>query len=227
MRFVRMILEKSGEIGRGGSLDESSGGFALVRVHPHVEGTLRFGGETAGRVIDLHGRDPEVCEEDVGGWQTGIGVGSVEGGEVGAQEDSAFGAEPVLDDALLSPWELDGIGVEREESALGLDEFEDFKGMASVTKGAIDGGIAGRRVEQIDDLFDHDRAVGSGRGFPTGEDLGQRFGILSVLFVLLVEAARVFTAVSWTPLMDGRSGVLGGVHSWLYFWLDPFAFSTG
>ena len=137
----------------------------------------------------------------------------MEGGEVGAQEDGAFGAEPVLDDALLSPWELDGIGVEREESAVGLDEFEDFKGMASVTKGAIDGGLAGRRMEQVDDLFDHDRAVGSGRGFPTGEDLGQRFRILSVFLVFLVEASRVFAAVSWTPLMDGRSGILGGVHS--------------
>ncbi len=66
MRLVRVFGEDDGKFFRRHFLQELRGGETARGIHAHVEGTGGFGGETSLGVIELHGTDAEVGEDEVG-----------------------------------------------------------------------------------------------------------------------------------------------------------------
>ena len=63
-------------------------------------------------------------------------------------------------------------------------------------------------MEGVEDLLNHDGAVGSGGGFAGGDDFGDGLGVLGgvVFLVFLGKLARVAAAVSDAAAMWGWAG---------------------
>ncbi len=208
-------------------MDERGCGFSFVGIHPHIERSIGFRGESAIRIVELHGGDTEVCEEEVGWGKSAFGVCFCEGGKVGSDELSDVGTESEVCDARGGFCELEWVGVEAQEFTMGLEAGEQFEGMATVAEGAVDGDFAGFWGENLEDFGHHDGAMGACGCFAAGEHFCEGGGVLTVFFVFLVKVPRVFAAVARTSSMDRRQGGIVLAHSWLYLRLEPRAFSTG
>lgn len=93
-------------------MDERGCGFSFVGIHPHIERTIGFRGESAGWIVELHGGDAEVCEEEVGWGKSAFGVCFCEGSKVSSDELSDVGAESESCDARRGFIEFERVGVE-------------------------------------------------------------------------------------------------------------------
>ena len=212
--LVGIVDEEFGEFGGLEFLEEGGGGLAAAGVHAHVEGAVELHGEAAGRVIDLHGGDAEVGENEVGGGDLLAGEGLGEPGEIAADGGEDIGSEAEFAQAGLGLGEFDGVGVEADQPAAGLKAREEFPRVTAEAEGAINGDLAGGGGEDRQNLGDHDGAVGAGGSFAGGDDFGDgRWIDRGVEFlVFLLEAARIFAAVAWPALVrDGGSGGRGGI----------------
>ena len=88
-----------------------------------------------------------------------------------------------------------------------LKARENFLGVSAVAQRAVDGDFARLGRKDFQDLGHHDGPVRAGRRFAGRHDFGDRLPIALriVLFVLLLEAARVLAAVTRAALMRSRS----------------------
>ena len=226
--FVGVVAEEGGELLLVEFGDEVGGGDALVGVHAHVQGAFLFEAEAAGRVVDLHGGDAEVGEDEIGAvGPADLAEDAGEGCKVGAFAAEGVVGEAEGAEAFPGFGEFEGILIEAEEGAAGLDGFEQFGGVSAVAEGAVHGAFAGLGGEDFEDFGHHDGDVLASGGFAAGEDLGDGFGVEIgvVLLVFVLEAPGVAALVADAALV-GLGGV-GIAHSSLYLALEPWAFPTG
>lgn len=209
--FVGVLDEQFGEILGGEAGQPGARGLAALWVHAHVERAIFFEGEAAFRIVNLHGGDPEVGEDEVHAFREALlGEGFGEAGEVAAHGLKRFGAVTEGAQAGFGAGEFEGVGIEADEASAGLEAGEDFLGVAAIAEGAIGGELAGVGGEKLKDFGDHDGAVGAGGGFAGGDDLGDGGGVGggAVLFIFVLEAAGIFAGV--TGASPVRNGVGGG-----------------
>ena len=189
---------------RGGdALEEDGDGLAAMGVHAHVEGAGMFEDEAARGIVELHGGDAEVGENQVG---TGKILGDedfLETGEIGLVSNEGVGLE-----SRLGLGEFNGIDVEADEASAGLDAGEEFPGVAAVAEGAVDRDFAGLGIQHFENLGNHDGAVGAGGSLTGGEDFGDGVGVEAggEFFVLVLEAAGIFPGITRAPVMGRGAG---------------------
>ena len=102
--FVGVVLQQFLERAGSDALEQGRGGLAPPRIHAHVQRAVEFGGESAGRVVELHGGNAQVRQDDVRAGKAGLrqyprqpGEVAVIGGE--GVRPEAQGAEAGFDQA--------------------------------------------------------------------------------------------------------------------------------
>jgi len=111
-RFIGILLEQTGKGCGVDFLQEGGSGLAALRIHAHVERAIVLDGKTAHRVIDLHGGNAEVGEDEIGAGELAGGEGLGQAREIGAMGGENFRAESQRAEAGFSFWKFDGIGVQ-------------------------------------------------------------------------------------------------------------------
>ena len=139
-------------------VDDRRGREALRRVHPHVERRVVGVGEAPLPGVDLHRGHAEVEDDPVGA--DALPAQALErGDEVGAQEARPrghLGGE-------LAPALLGGrVAVHGDQLSLGAEPLGDQARVAAAPEGAVDEGLPGLRVEDVDQLGGEDGLVFGG-----------------------------------------------------------------
>ena len=132
----------------GPLVDDLGGRQLLLGVHAHVERRVVGVGEAALPVVHLHRGHAEV-EDDAVGPHALAAQPLQRGREVRAQEAGPrrrLGGE--LAPALLAG----GVAVDRDQLALGAQALGDQPRVAARAEGAVEEGLAGLRVEDLDQL---------------------------------------------------------------------------
>ena len=164
-----------------------------------------FHGESARRIIDLHGRDAEVRKDKIGARVTVPGENLRKAREVAAMRLKGFGTETERAQASLGLGQFHWIGIEADQPASGLNPRQDLPRMSAVAERAIHGNLPGRRGQDIQDFRDHDRTVRAGGRFPGGDDFLNRLRVelRIALLVFVLKPARIPARVTRAALMRG------------------------
>jgi hypothetical protein len=206
MRFVGVLHEETGELLFAQPRNQARCGLSARRVHPHVQRTGILVAETPVGVVELHGGDAEVHENDVGGSQAFGGEHLRQAREVGLVGAERLRAEARRAEMGFRPRQLERIHVESDQTSAWLDALENRPGMPAAAERAVNRDIARFRPETQQDLFDHDRPMRTGGRLAGGEDLLHGRGIPRwvELLVLLVECARVLARVPRASAVNRR-----------------------
>ena len=199
--FAKDFCERFG----GNSCEPYRGGKAAGGVHSHVERTLLFAGEAALRVVELHRGDAEIGEDRIRFRASERGLDS---SEVGFSNQETVLAEALAAQRRLGPRQLERIGVEADQTALGEDFSEQRAGVTAVAQRAIDDKGARLGIENLEDFLNQDRHMRSGGSFSRGEDFCDGLGMFRGIefLVFLLEAAGIFSTVARTATVRlGRS----------------------
>src|ERR1039458_7753952 len=162
--------------------------LASSRIHPQVQRTVVLPREAAARVVELHGRDAEVREHDVGAARKAFRVEEVpEARVVALDRPHSIGGAELLRESLEARRrlrQLHGVDVHPEEAAAGKDAPEERRRVAAEAQPGV-------------------RLAGE-------EDLGVLLRISSciALLVLLLEPPRVRPAVARAPLPRRSRGLV-------------------
>ena len=159
VRFVGVLGEQGRELLLAQPREQLRRGFAVRRVHPHVEGPRLLVAEAAIGLVDLHRRHAEVREDHVRGREPLRGEHLRQTREVALARDERLGAEADGAQARFGAWQLERIDVEPDQASAGLHAFEDRLRMTAATERAVDRDVAGRRPQAADHLVDHDRSM--------------------------------------------------------------------
>jgi hypothetical protein len=139
-------------------------------------------------------------------------------GEIHSMHFQTFVGEAQCTQAGFCFRQFDGVLIQGDELAAGLDGGEEFAGVSAVAERAIDRCLAGLDAQHFKDLAHHDGAMGAGGRFAGGEHFGERGGILRGIefLVFLVELPWVLAAVArparrsrWRGFRLWHSGVSG------------------
>ncbi len=183
-------------------------------VHPQVERDVVLPREAALRVVELHGGDAEVGEDDVRAALEAFRVEELSEARVVAPHRLHGARRAEVRRESLEPRrglrQLDGVDVHREEPAARQDPLQDLRRVASVAERGVYGDVARLGRERLEHLGDEDGHVAPRGRLARGEDFragpGEAVGV--VLLVLLPEAARVRSGIARAPLTRGlRSAV--------------------
>ncbi len=215
--FVGVFGQKSFELGRAQFCEQVGSGLAALRVHPHVERAVAFGGETARWIVQLHRGDAEVGEDDVDTGDLAVRQNFWQASEITPVDTNDIGTVAKRAQPLFCFRQLNRISIESNEAAAGRDFFEQSAGVPAKAKRAIGDTIAGFRREDLQDLIDHDGPMCPGWSFAGLEDFGDGVGVTFgiVLFVFLLEPTRILSRIARAALMfDGlwwrwRFGLIG------------------
>lgn len=214
VRLVGIFGKERGEGGRKDFFEKGGGWLATGWVHSHIERAGVFHGKTTRRIVDLHGGDAEIGEDEIDAAEPDGGEDLGQAGEVTAVGGEGIRPEAKGAQAGFGFREFEGIGVEAQEVAAGLEAGEEFAGVAAIAERAIDGGCAGSGREEFQNLGDHDRAVRAGGGFARGDDFGDGGGVAGrIVFLKFIrEVTRVFARVTRAATMRGRDGIGCGLR---------------
>ena len=172
--------------------------MAALRIHAHVERAVVFHGKTADRIVQLHGRDAEVGEDNIGAAEVRTGERLGQAGEIQPPRGEYAFPETKGAQAGFGFGKLDGIGVQAQKPPTGLEQGEEFLSVSAEAKGAVHGDFAWSRGQDLQDFGHHDWAMRSGRRFTRGQDFGNGFAVAGgmVFLVFLPEMAGVFAGVA-------------------------------
>jgi len=151
----------------------------------------------------VHRGDTEIGENDVNAGEFCLGKDFWQAGEVRVVSGEKIWTESECAKTSFGFGEFDRIGVEAEQTSVGLKSRQNFLRVATVAKRAVHGDFARLRREHVENFLDHDRAVGAGGGFAGSEDFSNGLGVAlgMVLFVFFFEAARISAGVTRAAAM--------------------------
>ena len=129
------------------------------------------------------------------------GQHSRETGKVAAIADEGFRSKSARAETGFGFRQFDRIGVETEQAATGCEPRENCFRVTAIAERAIHRDFSGLRGEDRQNFRNHDRSVRTRGSFSGREDLRDGLAIARgvVLFVFLLEAARILAAVARTP----------------------------
>jgi ABC-type Fe3+ transport system substrate-binding protein len=204
--FIGIGAEQLGKRRRFHAREEFGGGAALVWIHPQIERAIEFESETALGVVNLHGRQPEVREDQVCAGDFMRRQRTRKAREIAVNRREHIRTESNRAESRLRFWQFNRIGVQREQPPAGQNPAQQFRRMPAVAERRVHGDVAGSRLQHFEHLLHHNRPVSARRSFAGIADLfdGVRvpFGIQFLVFEM--ELARVFAAVANAALMGLR-----------------------
>ena len=203
MGFVGVFAKEVGEFGLGDVGEQGGGGAAAVGVEAEVEGAVELEGEAAVGIVDLHGGDAEVGEDDVSAGMPSAARTCGEAGEVGAANEERFRRKTGGAKAGLGSGKFERVGIEAKEASAGLEGAKEFERMAAVAERGVNGGFARLRGKDFEDFAQADGAMRASGGFAAGDDFLDVGGVaLGLVFLVFVgEAARMRAGVANAALM--------------------------
>ena len=183
--------------------EEGGSGLAALGIHAHVERAIELGGEATRGIVDLHGGQSEVSEDEVGAGEVVGGEDLRKSGEIGAVRGENVFVETEGAEAGFGFGELDRIGIESEKLSGGCDAGKNLLGMASVTECAIDCGMAGLWGENLENFGDHNGPMRAGGRFARVEDLLDGLSMASgiVFLVFIRKTPGMFAGVTRTSFV--------------------------
>ncbi len=202
IRLIGEVTQGVGEGFFGEGIEQVGGGVRAALVHPHVERAVVAVAHAAGRVVDLHTGEAQVCEDDVEALRGGLGHYFSQPGEVAAEKlHRHIGA--LFDEPFLGAFQLDAVDIEPDELAGRADAPGEGGGMSAITQGAVGDDAAGAGVQILEDFGDHDRHVGAGGGFAFVAEVAAQvgMGLDGVFFVFLGKCLGMRAAVPRPPAM--------------------------
>jgi len=114
-------------------VQEGGGWPAALWIHAHVQRSLELHRKAPRRVVNLHGGNSQVSQDEVGPGQPSLGEGLRQPSEVGAMRDKDFRTEPKRVEPGFRSGQLNRVGVQAEQLSTGLDARENLPGVRSVT----------------------------------------------------------------------------------------------
>ena len=136
-------------------VDDSGGGDVGGRIHPHVERGVHRVRESPVGSIDLHRRDAEVEQDDVG-FRPVVAELAQHDGEVAAEETS-LNADTAGETVEVLP--RDRVTVDRDQLSLAAKVLGEQRRVAARAEGRVDDGLAGLHGEEPADLVGKDGNV--------------------------------------------------------------------
>lgn len=176
--FVAELIQSISEILFAHAVEDVGGGFTLRWIHAHVERAGLAVGEATVGIVDLRAGDADVGEDGINGGFGDFQIGEYAGkiAEVGVDDVEADSTVAALDFLELDAGfdDVGGVEIEGDEAAVWLEAFEDCRGMATEAECAIDDGLAGLGIEELENVLEEDGDVfvalhlfGVGRGWPS------------------------------------------------------------
>ena len=139
VRFVGILRQQDGKGVGADSFQQRGRGLTAPRVHPHVERSFELDRETAGRIVELHGRYAKIREDQVDSGELFDSEDFGQAGKIAAVRHENFRTKPTGTHPRLGFGQLDGIDVEPDEASAGLQPGQQFTGVTAVAQGAIRG----------------------------------------------------------------------------------------
>jgi hypothetical protein len=144
-----------------------------------------------------------------------------ESGEIRFPCGEDLATEPLCAQSGFRFRQLQRVGIESEDMPTGNHTPKETACMPSKSQCAIDSGVAGTRIKDLEDFLDHDWHVGAGRCFSRCQHAGESVGIAREFLVFLIKPPRVFAEVTRAAAVRDFFA-----QSSLYFLLEPLAFET-
>ncbi len=179
-------------------------------VHAQIQRTINFKGKASLGIVELHGRDAEVGENDVHAGHILGGEELRQAGEIRAAHNQRFRRNVGGAQACLGFWEFNWIHVQAVKASIRQKCTENFQGMAAVAQGGIHGDFTGFGSKHSEDFADTNRAMAACGSLAARDDLLDVRGVaIRVVFLVFVgEAARVRPTITNPALVGwGRSWV--------------------
>ena len=142
-RLVGVLFQELRQLVFAETGQEQRRRLSASRIHAHVERPRRLVGEAARRVVELHRRDAEIGEDDVGAGEPFLRQHVRQAREVAAARREPIRAEPRRAQAGLGARQLDRIDVETDQPAARLNAFENRARVSAEAERAVDGDVAG------------------------------------------------------------------------------------
>ena len=152
--LVGVFRQHSDYLRVGQLLETLRAAFALLRIHSEVERTVDFIGESALRIVYLHGAYAKVGEHEVK-FLSGVGGGLVDVPEILQPYSEDILAESEVCKALFCLCGLDWVDVQRVDVSASLELFEHCAGVTAVAQGGVKTGLSRLYVEKFQYLADH------------------------------------------------------------------------
>ena len=176
-------------------------GDARCGVKTQIEGAVLFEGKAAGGIVDLHGGNAEVSQNEI---ELPVRCNFVQLGKVHALDGQDFGTEAKGLETGPGLFRLDGIDIGGIHVTLTLELLEHTAGMAAITQCGIQADLTGLDLQKLEDLINHDRNVHTGRCLTLLDDLLDLvlvlFGIVFLIFFF--KTAGMGALVAHTALVD-------------------------
>ena len=206
VRFVGVFFEEAQQLLLGDVAEELGGGFAAGGVHPHVERARGAVGEAARRVVELHGRNAKVGEDEVGAGDAFTVEEWTQPGEIAAVGGEGRGLETSGAQAFFGAREFQRVHVETQETSARRELLQDGAGVTAVAESGIDGDFAGPGRKDGENFRDHDGPVHASGRLAGGDNFGDVRAVATgvQLLVFMLELARMFPAVTHAAFVNSR-----------------------
>ena len=185
---------------------KADAGCPRPRIHPHVKRPFIFDRKTAARIIQLHGGDAQVREDDVRPVQSRLHQRPRQAGEIQAARREHIFPKPQRAQPRQGFGKLHRIGVQSQEPPAGLEARQQFQRVSAVAQRAVHRHLPRLRLQRRENLRHHDRTMRPRRCFARSQDFGDRFRVARGMefLVFLLEPARVFPGIPRSPFMRCR-----------------------